>query len=198
MDNSILVTIGSILLSLTVTFVFNYFVGLPKKWKEEKDQEKKLINNSILRVDANEQTIKKQQEVINKLPEYREQSLEIQEKLKKADVDILAVCNKIKDEVIENRNEVVSKLERLETRERNTLRSKIIDEYRLYTNERKNPMLAWTEMEHHSFFQLVEDYENLGGNDYVHNTVLPAMHELEVVQMSNLKKVKELYDSRQI
>ena len=51
-------------------------------------------------------------------------------------------------------------------------------------------------MEHHSFFKLVEDYESLGGNDYVHGTILPAMNELDVIAMSELERVKELYDSR--
>ena len=51
-------------------------------------------------------------------------------------------------------------------------------------------------MEHHSFFKLVEDYESLGGNDYVHSTVLPAMNELDVISMSDSDKLKELYQSR--
>jgi hypothetical protein len=53
-------------------------------------------------------------------------------------------------------------------------------------------------MEHHSFFKLVEDYEDLGGNDYVHSVVLPAMNELEVIPMHELAKIKALYDSRSI
>ena len=37
--DSIWPTIGSILLSLTVTFLFNYFVGLPKKFNDAKKAE---------------------------------------------------------------------------------------------------------------------------------------------------------------
>jgi hypothetical protein len=51
-------------------------------------------------------------------------------------------------------------------------------------------------MEHHSFFKLVEDYESLGGNDYVHKTVLPAMNELDIIPMADLTAIKALYDSR--
>ena len=51
-------------------------------------------------------------------------------------------------------------------------------------------------MEYHSFFKLVEDYESLGGNDYVHRTIVPAMNELDVISMSDLDKLKELYQSR--
>ena len=44
-------------------------------------------------------------------------------------------------------------------------------------------MKAWSEMEYHSFFKLVEDYESLGGNDYVHKTIVPAMNELDAVKL---------------
>jgi hypothetical protein len=51
-------------------------------------------------------------------------------------------------------------------------------------------------MEAHSFFELVKDYESLGGNDYVHNTILPAMNELDIVRMAQLDEIKKLFDSR--
>lgn len=51
-------------------------------------------------------------------------------------------------------------------------------------------------MEHHSFFKLVEDYESLGGNDYVHGTILPAMNELDVIPMADLERLTRLYASR--
>jgi hypothetical protein len=57
-------------------------------------------------------------------------------------------------------------------------------------------MKAWSEMEEHSFRKLLEDYEALGGNDYVHDIVIPDMNHLNVVPMSNVIKLKELYDSR--
>ena len=187
--NEVWATIGSILLSLTVTFLFNYFVGLPKKLRSEKEQEKKIINNLILRVD-------KLENVVDNLPKYREQSLKIQEELKQTDVSIVDLCKTIKDEVMANRKEVLCKLERLEEREKNALRAKILEEHRLYTDESKNPMKSWAEMEEHSFRKLVEDYEALGGNDYVHDIVIPDMNKLYVIPMSNVFKLKELYDSR--
>ena len=187
--NEVWATIGSILLSLTVTFLFNYFVGLPKKLRSEKEQEKKIINNLILRVD-------KLENVVDNLPKYREQSLKIQEELKQADVSVVDLCKTIKDDVIQNRKEVLCKLERLEEREKNALRAKILEEHRLYTDESKNPTKSWSEMEEHSFRKLVEDYEALGGNDYVHDIVIPDMNRLYVIPMSNVFKLKELYDSR--
>ena len=191
-------TICSVLITLTVTFLFNYFVGLPKKLRSEKEQEKKMVNNLILRVDCQEQEINKLKETTSKLPQYREQSLKIQQELQESDVAIVELCQIIKDEVMENRKEVLVKLERLEEREKNALRAKILEEHRLYTDESKNPMRSWSEMEEHSFRKLVEDYEDLGGNDYVHDVVIPDMNRLYVIPMSNVIKLKELYDSRRI
>ena len=191
-------TICSVLITLTVTFIFNYFVGLPKKIRSDKEQDKKIVNNLILRIDSQEQNIQKLQEAVDKLPQYREQSIKIQQELKDADVSIVELCEVIKSEVMENRKEVLCKLERLEAREKNALRAKILEEHRLYTDESRNPMKAWSEMEEHSFRKLLEDYEALGGNDYVHDIVIPDMNRLNVVPMSNVIKLKELYDSRRV
>ena len=191
-------TIYSVLITLTVTFVFNYFVGLPKKIRSDKEQDKKIVNNLILRMDSQEQNIKKLQDVVDKLPQYREQSLQIQAELKEADVSVKELCETIKNEVVENRKEVMQKLDRLEEREKNALRAKILEEHRFYTDEQRNPLKAWSEMEEHSFRKLVEDYEALGGNDYVHEIVLPDMNRLDVISMQDLIRLKELYDSRKI
>ena len=191
-------TICSVLITLTVTFIFNYFVGLPKKIRNDKEQDKKIVNNLILRMDSQEQNIKKLQDAVNKLPQYREQSLQIQAELKEADVSVKELCETIKNEVVENRKEVMQKLNRLEEREKNALRAKILEEHRFYTDEQRNPLKAWSEMEEHSFRKLVEDYEALGGNDYVHEIVLPDMNLLDVISMQDSIRLKELYDSRKI
>ena len=191
-------TIYSVLITLTVTFIFNYFVGLPKKIRNDKEQDKKIVNNLILRIDSQEQNIKKLQDIVDKLPQYREQSLKIQAELKETDVSITELCETIKNEVVENRKEVMQKLNRLEEREKNALRAKILEEHRFYTDEQRNPLKAWSEMEEHSFRKLVEDYEALGGNDYVHEIVLPDMNRLDVISMQDSIRLKELYDSRKV
>ena len=196
--SNIWATIYSVLITLTVTFIFNYFVGLPKKIRNDKEQDKKIVNNLILRIDNQEQNIKKLQDIVDKLPEYRKQSLKIQAELKETDVSITELCETIKNEVVENRKEVMQKLNRLEEREKNALRAKILEEHRFYTDEQRNPLKAWSEMEEHSFRKLVEDYEALGGNDYVHEIVLPDMNLLDVISMQDSIRRKELYDSLKI
>lgn len=194
--DSIWPAVGSILLSLTVTFLFNYFIGLPKKFKDAKKAEQ--IEKDEL-AEANrkrDRRLDKLEEAVDNLPKYREQSLKIQEELKSADVNIVNICNIIKDEVSANRQMIDSRLKSLENREKNALREKIYQLWRTFTDKYLNPMHAWTDMEKHSFDELVRDYESLGGNDYVHKVILPDMIRLSVISMEDLEAVKRLYESR--
>ena len=184
------------LASLLVTFIFNKVAGIPKELKKQRESDRKRIANIEETVEKMEERLAKVEEAVGHYPEYRAQSLQIQNQLEQKDNHILEVCDSIKSAVIANGERLDKRLDDLERREKNSLRAKILEEYRLYTDERKNPKQAWTEMEHHSFFKLVEDYESLGGNDYVHSTVLPAMNELDVIPMTDSDKLKELYQSR--
>lgn len=184
------------LASLLVTFIFNKVAGIPKDLKKQREADRKRIANIEETVEKMEERLAKVEEAVGHYPEYRAQSLQIQTQLKQTDNHILEVCDSIKSAVIANGERLDKRLGDLERREKNALRAKILDEYRFYTDERKNPLKAWSEMEHHSFFKLVEDYESLGGNDYVHGTIVPAMNELDVISMSDLDKLKELYQSR--
>ena len=184
------------LASLLVTFIFNKVAGIPKELKKQREADRKRVANLEETVEKMEERLAKVEEAVGHYPEYRAQSLQIQTQLKQTDNHILEVCDSIKSAVIANGERIDKRLGDLERREKNALRAKILDEYRLYTDERKNPLKAWSEMEHHSFFKLVEDYESLGGNDYVHGTIVPAMNELDVISMSDSDKLKELYQSR--
>lgn len=193
---TILSTIGTIILTLTVTLIFNKLVGLPKELRkqraEEKAREEKLKQENSVR-DAK---ISALETAINMLPTYRAQSIQIQSQLQDTDKEILAALTDIKDNMLTNRDILNTRLDRLEDREKNAIRAKLLDEFRLFTDEYKNPMLAWSEMEHHAFFKLVKDYEDLHGNDYVHSDVLPAMNRLKVIPMSDKAGLLELMQSR--
>lgn len=110
-----------------------------------------------------------------------------QKDLKSAHDDILNTCGAI-----------LNRISDLESRNKNALHAKILEEYRLFTDAKKNPRKEWSEMEHHSFFQLVRDYESLGGNNFIHSVVVPEMNQLGVVPMADLEGLKVLYASRQI
>ena len=199
MSNWLLNTIGavgSIVLTLTVTLLFNKFVGWPKELKKQKEAAARKEAQLEQENRARDIKIAALENAVNALPGYRAQSLNIQTQLQNTDKEIVNLCNTIKDSVKENQDILNTRLDRLEKREKNALRAKILDEYRLFTDASKNPMRAWSEMEHHAFFELVKDYEDLGGNDFVHSVVLPAMNTLEVVMMSNKLRLAELMSSR--
>ena len=189
---------GTLISTLVITLIFEKVVGLPKFILKHRTAEKareKQIKQENAERDAK---IASLQEAVDKLPGYRAQSLRIQEQLKCTDSEILAACTEIKDSMLENRKVLNERLDRLEKREKNALRQKILQEHRLFTDENMNPMRAWTEMEHHSFFELVHDYEDLHGNDYVHSEVLPDMNRLRVIPMSDRNALYELMKSRKL
>lgn len=194
----VLGSVGTILLTLTVTLIFNKAVGLPKELKKQREAERlkeEKLNKENL---ARDTKIASLEAAVSALPSYRAQSLQIQAQLQTTDKEILAACTDIKNGVMENQNILNARLDRLEKREKNSIRAKLLDEYRLFTDEIKNPMLAWSEMEHHAFFELVRDYEELNGNDYVHSTVLPAVDGLEVIPMSDKVSLAKLMGSRKL
>lgn len=195
---AVLSSVGSIVLSLTVTLIFNKVVGIPKELKKQREAEAAREEKLKLENQARDAKIASLEATVNALPGYRAQSLQIQQQLQSSDKDILNLCTEIKNGVMDNQKVLNERLDRLEKREKNSIRAKLLDEYRLFTDEVKNPMLAWSEMEHHAFFELVRDYEDLHGNDYVHSTVLPAINELEVVPMSDKKRLLELMNSRRL
>lgn len=239
---TVLSTAGSLVLTLTITLLFNKLVALPKEVKRQREAELAAARaeaeaQAEARREAEEaERLKEEQHAqndadrdariaaietavdtkiaalataldtrlsvveaaVNALPTYRAQSLQIQTQLQATDDKILTALNEIKGGIKENQNILNTRLDRLEDREKNAIRAKLLDEFRLFTDEHKNPMLAWSEMEHHAFFKLVKDYEALHGNDYVHSEVLPAMNRLEVIPMSNKEKLLELMQSRRL
>lgn len=189
---------GSTALTLIVKWLFDYFIGLPKKIRDAREEERQEKERLMEENRVRDEKIARLEEAVDALPGYRQQSREIQAELQATDREIVDLCGAIRDSVIQNRIEVLDKLQRLEDRERNALRAKILDEHRLYTDDSRNPMKAWSEMEEHSFREIVKDYEALGGNDYVHHVVLPEMNRLYVIKMSDLEGLKKLYDSRKV
>ena len=195
---NILASAGTLVVSLTVTLLFNKLVGLPKELKKQRAADQAKEEQLKRENQARDAKIASLEKCVNALPGYRAQSLQIQAELKNTDQLILDACNEIKNSVTNNGQVLNERLDRLEKREKNAIRAKLLDEYRLFTDEAKNPMLAWSEMEHHAFFELVKDYEDLKGNDFVHSTVIPAMNELAVILMSDKQTLLQLMNSRRL
>lgn len=76
------------------------------------------------------------------------------------------------------------------------MKDSLLQSYRYYCNPKKNPMQAWTELEKEVFENIFSDYEQLGGNGFMHSVVQPEMTKLDVIPMSNEQKVQQLHMSR--
>lgn len=192
---------------LTIAFVVEVGVAIGGIFIAYKKLQDKIIGSYKDRK-KQEDNIKEALEGVRSLPDYKKENKKIHDDLEASDKKILETCEKIQAGVIETVSNLLSclkenqrilnlRLDKLEERERNALRSKILDQHRLFTNKKKNPMLAWSEMERDSFFHLVKDYESLQGNDYVHSVVIPDMNKLDVIKMSELERLTDMYHSRE-
>lgn len=95
---------------------------------------------------------------------------------------------------------LTQKQEKFEARNRsyelNRLRDNLLQSYRYYTSEDRNPLQAWSEMEKDAFDKLFQDYEERGGDGFMHSTVEPAMASLNVIQMNDTEGFIKLMRSR--
>lgn len=122
-----------------------------------------------------DEQIKEALEAVRKYPEYRQQSIKIQELLE--------------GEIQELRQMQEDQLQRLldmeettKRRERNKLRDRLLQNYRYYTNTEENPSRSWTRMEAEAFWELFRDYEDAGGDGFMHTEVQPAMEHLTIIE----------------
>lgn len=133
--------------------------------------------------------LKETLEAVSHYPEYRKQSMEIQQQLTKE-------MKEIKD-TLKNHTERLEKMENdSKKREVNKLRETLLQNYKYYTSKEKNPMQAWTKMESEAFWDLFTDYEDMGGNGYMHTVVQPAMLLLTVIEINDVEGISELMKNR--
>ena len=153
---------------------------------------KKINTYLIKRHDAEEQKnaqLHKALDAVEKYPEYRQQSVKIQQKLE-AEIQGL---RKTQEESIKRLDKMEADMKR---RERNKCRDTLLQNFRYFTSKEKNPMQAWTRMEAEAFWELFRDYEEMDGNGYVHSEVQPAMNLLDIIEMNDVEKITELMKSR--
>lgn len=111
---------------------------------------------------------------VRKYPEYRQQSIEIQQMLQ-------AEISELKQQQEQNTKRLLEIEERRDRQKRNELRDTLLRNFRYYTNKHTNPEQTWTRVESETFWSLYEDYEETGGNGYMHTDVVPVMQLLAVV-----------------
>ena len=209
---TILATVVSVLITLIVTFLFNKLIALPKaiqaqRAQEQAEMERKAEAERLYKEDI-EKRLQRVEAAVDALPSYRQRSLEIQQELRLGQQEVKAELKAEQSEIVKlckNMNKALTTLTaefkeaqaQTNEREKNDLRQKLIREFNLFADARRNPSRAWSEMEHNAFMSQVRDYEALGGNDFIHKTVLPAMSVLEVVPMTDVARLEEIMSSRQ-
>lgn len=110
---------------------------------------------------------------------YREQSLEKQAQINRSFEDIDNKIEKLTELILTQHEET----KRLKC---NELRDKLLNSYRYFTSLEHNPEQVWNEMEAEAFWHLFSDYEEMGGNGFMHQTVKPAMEKLTIIKISDL------------
>ena len=168
-------TVQDVLLALiAVAFLFSGY----KKIKDlivKTYEEKKKRNEDL------QEALK----ATRKYPEYRAQSLEIQKKLTEEIQGLKDSQKELRDSQKELSDHLKKVEERDTRRECNKTRDRLLQSHRYYTNPETNPSQSWTEMEADAFWAMFKDYEEDGGDGYMHTEVQPDMQRLTVIRMGN-------------
>ncbi len=163
---------------IAVTFLYQVWKRfkdyMTKRYEDEQKQQRQI------------------QEVINqvkKYPTWREQSLDMQRQFTESIV-----------ELEKGQKEQAEQLNRMEESNRKRELSKMFNRlltcFQYYTSNEKNPRQEWTDMEASSFWSMFEEYEELGGNGYMHTEVKPKMDMLTKIPMHETEKIARLMQSR--
>ena len=120
---------------------------------------------------------------VRKYPEYRQQSVKIQELLEGEIQELREMQKENAAHLRENTEHLMLIEEQNKRRERNKLRDRLLQSYRYYINKDLNPSQSWTKMEAEAFWELFRDYEDAGGDGYMHTVVQPAMECLVIIEM---------------
>ena len=138
---------------------------------------------------ANHDKLQKKEKTLKKIIDYLEEVKQEQKELKEA-----------VSELCEAQQKIAEKQDAFEEQHRNhslnKLRDRLLNSYHYYTDPKKNPLQAWSEMEKEAFDKLFYDYEELGGDGFMHSTVEPAMATLEVVLMTDTARLAEVMKQR--
>ena len=173
---------GNVTVSTLVTIGFAAFFcwRIYLQIKKFIDNKKEILIKKHEAEKEKDEKIGRLLEEVNKYPQYREQSRKIQQEFRE-EIDGLKISQKELAKTQQSiQNTLTDMQEKRDIRERNKLRDKLLQSYRYYTDIQKNPNQSWTKMESEAFWALFKDYEEMGGNGYMHTVVQPAMNLLKV------------------
>lgn len=178
--NEFLQIFGAVTVSQIVKWVLVlvFFILLYKQIKKFVDHEIEKQKKIEAEKKAYKDKIESSYNVTQLYPRYHQESIDIRDSLQK----------EIK-EIRDNFGTIIDRLNEIETqnkkRECSKLRDMLLQNYRYYTNPQHNPSKSWTRMESEAFWELFKEYEEAGGDGYMHTVVQPAMEELLVIEIGH-------------
>ena len=139
---------------------------------------------------------------VRAMPAYRQQSIQIQGQLNQKITDVQTEMNNKFDDVTKKFDAVMDRLDAMDAenkkRARNRIREELMQGHRMFTDPIKNPMKAWSSLEHDSWFALYEDYLECNGNGDMQYRICPEMNNLDIIHMDDTEKLYELMHSRKL
>lgn len=167
------ITVGEVTIVLLAVFFGYAFYKELKKLNDAKIEERQA---RLQEENEQKRKVNEAWEVAKKYPVYHQESIDIRDGLKKEIQEIRDYCSNLmkRFEEIEEQNK---------KRECSKLRDMLLQNYRYYTSDTQNPSQSWTRMESEAFWELFREYEEAGGNGYMHTEVLPAMQRLDIIEV---------------
>ena len=139
---------------------------------------------------------------VRQMPQYRADSVAIRGQLEQKITDVHDEMNNKFDDVAKKFDALMDRLNAMDTeskkRARNRIREELMQGHRMFTDTAKNPMKAWSSLEHDSWFALYDDYLDCNGNGDMQYRICPEMNSLEVIHMDDTERLYELMHSRKL
>lgn len=176
-------TFGDITLSKIITIILAivFLWGIYKQIKKFFENKKKVLIEKHESEKLKDEQLQKVLEEVNKYPQYREQSRKIQKEFRNEIDELKDSQNVLSETQQEICKTLVDMKTTMDKRERNRIRDRLLQIYRHYTNEKTNPNHTIPRMEYEVFCELFDDYEEAGGNGYMHSVVQTEMNKLEII-----------------
>ena len=139
---------------------------------------------------------------VRQMPKYRQDSIEIRGQLEQKITDVHNEVTDKFDEVTKKFDAVMDRLDTMDAdskkRAKNRIREELMQGHRMFTDPIKNPMKAWSSLEHDSWFAQYDDYLDCGGNGDMQYRICPEMNNLNIIHMDDTEKLYELMHSRKL
>ena len=139
---------------------------------------------------------------VRQMPQYRADSINIRGQLEQKITDVHNEVNNKFDDVTKKFDALMDRINSMDAenkkRARNRIREELMQGHRMFTDPTKNPMKAWTSLEHDSWFALYDDYLDCHGNGDMQYRICPDMNNLDVIHMDDTEKLYELMHSRKL